>query len=80
MVESGKEKLSGKTLCDICDYHFNYRVVTWGKPLNETEEKCNRDLEEEGKAEECTLYGCFFNKSFKKKIRSCQELEGLDDE
>lgn len=65
------------TLCDRCSSRFNWLIVAWGRELTEVEKQYNERCIRENKAEMCVEHNRYFNKSFKKRTRSCEE--GLDE-
>ena len=60
------------TLCDMCAEKFSYLIVAWGRELTEEETRVNKLLLDEGKAEKCTYFDRYFNKSFKKRKTRCE--------
>ena len=60
------------TLCDMCAECFSFLIVAWGRELNDEEKRVNNLLLKEGKAEKCTYFDRYFNKSFKKRRNRCE--------
>jgi hypothetical protein len=51
----------------------SFLIVAWGRELTPDEKRLNDILINEGKAEKCLAYERWFNKSFKKRLRHCEQ-------